>query len=137
HERSHPLQAHLAKEFVERIHDELPNSHGVILQDYAKGIWNSDTVSFIRHARELKKPVFVDPNRHTPLALYHGSTLMTPNLAEAETLSRRFSHYKREDLDFAHLKAIAKDLVKGAALDHAIVTCSEHGMVAMNSSQEE
>jgi len=133
HERAHALPAHLAKQFTERICDSLAQADGIILQDYAKGVWNADTMAFIRHAKQIKKPVFVDPNRSTPLSLYRGATLMTPNLIEAEILSRRpaKSPYRAE-LDSSELKNIAAQLLEEAELDHAIITCSEHGMVSLS-----
>ena len=133
YERRHVLSPALAQKFTESICDLLPSSDGVIIQDYGKGLWNSDTVSFIRHAQAHKKPVFVDPSRNAPLSLYGGVTLLTPNLAEAETLCG-FPHEpaKTAGKDDARLTRMAAKILEATQSRHAIITCGAAGMVAMN-----
>ncbi|NDD05401.1 MAG: hypothetical protein EB078_10880, partial [Proteobacteria bacterium] len=87
-ERSHALSPQLAKQFTENIRDRLNDCDGVIVQDYGKGLWNADTLSFVKDAKQKGKPVFVDPSRLSPLELYRGVTLLTPNLIEAQTLTK-------------------------------------------------
>lgn len=136
YERSHPLEAKLAKGFVERICDLLPTVDGVIVQDYGKGIWNPDTMAFIQHAKSLKKPVFVDPSRMSPLELYQGMTLSTPNIVEAETLCRVPSGKSRlVGQDDSALTKMAKHILEVTGSDHSIITCGEHGMVSVSRGE--
>lgn len=135
YERSHGLDAKLAKDFVAQICDALPKVDGVIVQDYGKGIFNPDTMSFVKEARAKKKPVFVDPSRVSPLPLYQGVTLLTPNIAEAETLckatpDRRMPAGKNDE----RLLAMATQILNETQSEHSIITCGEWGMVSVSKS---
>ncbi len=135
YERSHALEARLAKDFTEKICDSLSGSDGIIVQDYGKGLWKPDTMSFVKHAKQLKKPIFVDPSRQSSLSLYRGATLLTPNLAEAEALTG-FPHEasKAVGRDTSRLERMAMALLNGAEAEHAIVTCGEWGMVSVSEN---
>ncbi len=130
-ERSHPLDARLAKQFTDALCAELPKADGVIVQDYGKGLWNADTMAFVKEARRLKKPIFVDPSRTSPLGRYHGVTLLTPNLAEAEALSG-FGHEpgRSAGADDARLRKMAERILDGTEAEHAVLTCGAYGMVS-------
>ena len=137
YERSHPLDAKLAKNFVERICDLLPSADGIIVQDYGKGIWNPDTMAFVQHAKSLKKPVFVDPSRMSPLELYQGMTLSTPNIVEAETLCRIPSGKSRlVGKDDVALTKMARQILDVTGSEHSIITCGEWGMVSLSRGQD-
>ncbi len=136
YERSHPLDPKLAKGFVERICDLLPKVDGLIVQDYGKGIWNPDTMAFIQHAKTHKKPVFVDPSRISPLELYQGMTLSTPNIVEAETLCRIPAGKSRSvGKDDATLLKMAKHILETTQSEHSIITCGEWGMVSVSRGE--
>ena len=62
----------------------LDGCDAVILSDYAKGTL-LDVQALIARARAAGRPVLVDPKSPDP-ACYRGATLMTPNLAELETM---------------------------------------------------
>ncbi len=132
-ERSHPLDPKLAKQFTDALVAELPKADGVIVQDYGKGLWNSDTMAFVKEARRLKKPIFVDPSRNAPLGRYQGVTLLTPNLAEAEAMTG-LGHQpgKSAGADDARLKKMAETILEGAKAEHAIITCGPYGMVSLS-----
>jgi rfaE bifunctional protein kinase chain/domain len=134
YERTHGLSAGLAKQFTESICDLLPASDGVIIQDYGKGLWNPDTVSFIRHAKQHGKPVFVDPSRLSPLSLYRGATLLTPNIVEAETLTG-LEPLKTTGRDDARLTRMAKQILETTESKHSIITCGAAGMVVLNAGE--
>lgn len=135
YERSHALSPRLAKEFFESLCDSLDEVEGVILQDYGKGLWNPDTLGFIQVARQKKKPVFVDPSRSTPLEFYKGVTLLTPNLVEAEVLTRRRIEKSRHDeFPEKHLEAMALEILKTTGCEESIITCGSWGMVAVTQS---
>ena len=61
YEKVHPLHPGISKIFLENILSQMPYHQGVILQDYGKGIFNSDILSFVTTAKEKGIPVFVDP----------------------------------------------------------------------------
>lgn len=135
YERSHALSHQLTKEFTESICDRLSECDGVIIQDYGKGLWNSDTLSFVKEAKKKKKPVFVDPSRLSSLELYKGVTLLTPNLAEAEQLTglrlpKGDTEYPKE-----HLERMAQQILKTAESEYSIITCGALGMVAISKER--
>jgi D-beta-D-heptose 7-phosphate kinase/D-beta-D-heptose 1-phosphate adenosyltransferase len=60
----------------------------VILEDYAKGlITPAFAAELFRAAARAGRKVLVDPNARSPLSLYRGAALLTPNTREAEALS--------------------------------------------------
>jgi D-glycero-beta-D-manno-heptose-7-phosphate kinase len=133
YERSHVLDAKLAKRFNDSLCDRLSQVDGVIVEDYGKGLWNPDTMVFVTEAKARKIPVFVDPSRTSPLALYRQSTLMTPNVEEAESLTGlRHEVRGQAGTDKAYLKRVARKLLEVAELEHAIVTCGANGMVSLS-----
>lgn len=133
YERSHGLDAALAKAYTEKICDYIPQTDGVILQDYGKGLWKPSTMAFLKHAKAHKKPVFVDPSRLSPLSLYHGVTLLTPNVVEAETLCG-FAHEpsKVAGRDNERLQKMASQMLAVTEAEHAIITCGEWGMISLS-----
>ena len=135
-ERSHSLSPQLSREFVDRICDELPKTDGVIIQDYGKGLWNRDTLTFIKEAKAKKKPVFVDPSRLSPVELYHGVTLLTPNLAEAETLTGEKNQGTRsQEFPKDHLEKMALKILQATDCEESIITCGPWGMVAVSKDK--
>ncbi len=136
YERSHSLDPKLAKQFTDRICDLLPSVDGVIVQDYGKGIWNLDTMAFLKQAKHMKKPVFVDPSRISSLDLYRGVTLLTPNIIEAESLcgippgkSRLVG--KNDEALFS----MAKRILETTEAEVAIITCGDSGMVSVSRGE--
>lgn len=79
-----PLGALVPQSFVPRFKELLTGCDAVVLSDYAKGTL-ADVKALIGHARAAGRPVLVDPKASDP-ARYRGATLMTPNLAELETM---------------------------------------------------
>lgn len=137
YEKSHPLESKLAKRFVERICDLLPSVDGMIVQDYGKGIWNRETMSFVQHAKAHKKPVFVDPSRISPLELYKDVTLLTPNIAEAETLCGMPNGKSRKvGKDDETLWNMAKRILEVTHCEHSIITCGEWGMISVSKGED-
>ncbi|MFM8269337.1 MAG: bifunctional heptose 7-phosphate kinase/heptose 1-phosphate adenyltransferase [Pseudomonadota bacterium] len=135
-ERSHALSPQLSKQLVERICDELPKADGVIIQDYGKGLWNLDTLTFIKEAKAKKKPVFVDPSRLSPLELYQGVTLLTPNLSEAEALTGEKNLGARiQEFPKEHLEKMALKILRATDCEESIITCGSWGMVAVSKNK--
>jgi D-beta-D-heptose 7-phosphate kinase/D-beta-D-heptose 1-phosphate adenosyltransferase len=98
----------------------------VIFSDYAKGALHG-IQALIAYARSMQMPVIGD-SKGTDFELYHGATLLTPNLNEFEAV---VGHRNSEDelVDRAQLLRGEFDL-------HALlITRSEHGMSLFVSNQ--
>lgn len=133
HERSHPLDARLATQFTRKIIENLESCDGVIVQDYGKGLWNTDTMGFVAEARRRKKPVFVDPSRQSLLSIYQDATLLTPNLVEAEILCGLIHESQRiAGKNDRRLEQMLKHLLQETRAEHAVITCGEWGMVSIS-----
>lgn len=134
YEKSHPLDAKMVKAFNDSICDSLDSVDGVIVQDYGKGLWNRDTMAFVKTAREKKKPVFVDPSRVTQVGLYNGVTLLTPNTAEAEILAGSTPQASKSATgkDDGRLMEIGRKILSETNADHLIITCGEWGMISLD-----
>lgn len=134
YERSHFLDEKIAKTLSSRICELLDSVDGVIVQDYGKGFWTETSMAFVKTAREKKKPVFVDPSRNTPLSLYKGVTLLTPNKAEAESLTGLSPERGTSSgLNLEFLEKVAQKILEVTECNHSIVTCGEWGMVSVSS----
>lgn len=129
YEKVHGLDPAIAKRFVDSICERMEGADGVIVQDYGKGLWNADTMGFLKHARAKGIPVFVDPSRNSPLSLYRGCTLLTPNTAEAEVLCRLPRGTGVDEM--------AREMLKVTDAQHAIITCGEAGMVSLSRGETE
>ncbi|PIN68233.1 bifunctional heptose 7-phosphate kinase/heptose 1-phosphate adenyltransferase, partial [Candidatus Woesearchaeota archaeon CG11_big_fil_rev_8_21_14_0_20_57_5] len=67
------------------IEQHLPDCSGIIISDYAKGCITTQVMDALRqHA--AGKPIIIDP-KPANKALYAGATLITPNAAEAASMS--------------------------------------------------
>jgi len=138
YERSHVLDASVAKLFRESICDLLPKSDGIIIQDYGKGLWKADVISFIKQAKQLKKPVFVDPSRLSPLNRYKGVTLMSPNSQEAECLlGLTLKSKKLTGKDDDRLFKMAKKILEITESEAVVITCGSYGMVSLEKGDTE
>lgn len=87
----HESKEHISEEEVNRIFSTLesllPNHNLLIISDYAKGLLTPALLEkVIALAKQLEKPVIVDPKSRN-LSRYAGSSLVTPNLIEAELAS--------------------------------------------------
>ncbi len=133
YEKSHQLSPLLADRLNKKILERLDSVDGIVVQDYGKGIWNADTMSFVKQARLKNVPVFVDPNRQSPLSLYQGVTLLTPNLAEAETLCRFPNEPTRTaGKNTERLTELGREILSVTHCEHAVITCGEFGMVSLS-----
>jgi len=133
YERVHGLAPELAGRLLAAVEERLGQADGVILQDYGKGLFNPDTMAIVAKARALGKPVFVDPSRSSPLGLYRGVTLLTPNVAEAEILCGLPPESGRTaGMNLPRLESMARRMLETTSAEHAIITCGPHGMVALS-----
>jgi D-beta-D-heptose 7-phosphate kinase/D-beta-D-heptose 1-phosphate adenosyltransferase len=99
----------------------LPACEVVCLEDYAKGLLAPSTcAAVVGLARELRKPVFVDPARSPEWAKYAGAALLTPNRAEFEIAARR----RVSDAD---LPAAAAALIAEHDFEGLLITLGRDG----------
>ncbi len=132
------LKKYLSDSMSERLFKSysatIGNYDGVILQDYAKGIFEEKLIQrFISEANRLKKPVFVDPHRTQPLSFYQGASLFKPNYDESLVLS---------GLDFEDLREnpnkvyeIGQNLQKKLNTKDIVITRGKEGMTIFSGDR--
>ncbi|MEO1701534.1 MAG: bifunctional D-glycero-beta-D-manno-heptose-7-phosphate kinase/D-glycero-beta-D-manno-heptose 1-phosphate adenylyltransferase HldE [Pseudomonadota bacterium] len=114
-----PLGPIAPKDFPALFKDSLETCDVVILSDYAKGTL-TDIQTLITEARAAGKMVLIDPK--TPdFERYQGANLLTPNLAEMETMVGTIS-------DDTTLLEKGRDLISRLAMDALLVTRGGQGM---------
>lgn len=106
----------------------LPDVDVVVLSDYGKGALRQAR-QLISAARAAGKPVLVDP-KGKDFSLYHGATLITPNLSEFEAVVGHCRD-ERELVEKGQALMAAHDF--GALL----ITRGEHGMTLLRQGTEE
>ncbi len=106
----------------------MPRADAVVLSDYAKGVLSSPVIrAVIAKARELGKPVIVDP-KGLDFSIYRGATLITPNRKELADATHRTVE---GDMDVAEAAEQLADIVDCEAV---LVTRSEEGMTLYTRS---
>lgn len=81
-----PLGTSGAARLLANVSEALPRVRGVVLEDYAKGLFTDDVaLPIMREAARHGLPVSVDPK--LDLRAFSGASLVKPNLAEAEAIS--------------------------------------------------
>ncbi|MBA4742315.1 MAG: D-glycero-beta-D-manno-heptose-7-phosphate kinase [Azoarcus sp.] len=100
----------------------LPGAGAVVLSDYGKGTL-AQVGSLIRAAREAGAPVVVDP-KGTDFGRYCGATVITPNLAEFESV---VGHCASEEALVERGEALREAL----DLEAVLITRSERGMTLL------
>lgn len=112
--------------FIGYVSAQLCDCDVVILSDYAKGTL-AGVSSVIAAARELGKPVLVDP-KGEDLTRYRGATLLTPNLGEFEAV---VGHCRDESDITVRGEALREQL----DLEALLITRSEKGMTLLQRGQ--
>lgn len=117
-----PLRPDIEQALIRACLLALPRADTVVLSDYAKGVLSPAVIrAVIEKARELGKPVIVDP-KGTDFSVYRGATLVTPNRKELADATRQAA---RSDADIAAAAAKLTAVVESAGV---LVTRSEDGM---------
>lgn len=106
----------------------LSRCNTIVLSDYAKGAL-IDPQPLIRAARAANIPVLVDP-KGSDFERYRGATLLTPNLAEFETIVGRCTSE-------TELVAKGQRLLRDLQLDALLITRGEHGMTLLQPDRAE
>ncbi|MDE2149916.1 MAG: bifunctional D-glycero-beta-D-manno-heptose-7-phosphate kinase/D-glycero-beta-D-manno-heptose 1-phosphate adenylyltransferase HldE [Gammaproteobacteria bacterium] len=112
--------------YLHAFEQALPNAQVVILSDYGKGTL-ADAADLIAAARTAGRPVLVDP-KGSDWRSYRGATVMTPNLAELESVVGACA-------DEAAIVAKGGRLRDELGLEALLVTRSERGMSLLLSQQ--
>ncbi|MBL8250958.1 MAG: bifunctional D-glycero-beta-D-manno-heptose-7-phosphate kinase/D-glycero-beta-D-manno-heptose 1-phosphate adenylyltransferase HldE [Candidatus Competibacter sp.] len=111
----------------ERFAAALPQSDVVVLSDYQKGALR-EIEAYLDAARAAGRPVLVDP-KGRDFGRYRGATVLTPNLAEFETVVGRCR-------DEAELVEKGEALRRRLECDALLLTRGEHGMTLLEEAQE-
>ncbi|MEO6696458.1 MAG: bifunctional D-glycero-beta-D-manno-heptose-7-phosphate kinase/D-glycero-beta-D-manno-heptose 1-phosphate adenylyltransferase HldE [Gammaproteobacteria bacterium] len=118
---------HTPTNLVERFKKLLPQANVVVLSDYGKGALRA-VGELIELARQAGKPVLVDP-KGADYEIYRGATLITPNLAEFETVAG----HCRDDQE---LVSKGEQLRRRLNLHALLITRSERGMTLLREGAE-
>jgi len=122
-EERKPLSPKLRKAMQELYENLLSEVEGVILSDYAKGVFlNEGFCSWlIQEARRQNRFVMVDP-KSPDWTKYEGATTITPNLKEFREVLHR-ENLKGEDFEIH-----SRYLIEKYQLDFLVVTLGKEGM---------
>jgi len=87
-ENTTPIGAKIQEAVLKKVRQLVKKSDAVILEDYSKGLLKAESVkAIVAMAKKAGKITLADPNSKTPLSVYQGVTVLTPNKMEAEFLS--------------------------------------------------
>lgn len=115
-----PLPAEDRDRLLDHITSALREVDAVCLEDYAKGLITPElSQAVIAMARELGKPVLVDPAR-VGWEKYDRATLLTPNRAE-------FEHRVGRPVPDAELPSAAAAVIAAHHLDALVITLGRDG----------
>lgn len=109
------------------LNKHLAESDVLVLSDYGKGVL-ADPQPFIQAAREMGKPVLVDPKR-CDFEAYSGASLITPNMNEFEAVVGVCSNNDE-------IVSKAEALMQAHQIDALLVTRSEEGMSLLRRGLE-
>jgi D-beta-D-heptose 7-phosphate kinase / D-beta-D-heptose 1-phosphate adenosyltransferase len=121
-ETARPASAASEAAVIAHAEAALPQCGAVVLSDYAKGALTPRVIrAVIDRARQLRKPVVVDPKSHD-YSIYRGTTLITPNRQELGTAVHRPVTTEAE------IAKAAVELARIVDSEAVLVTRSEEGM---------
>jgi len=119
-----------ANQLLARLKILLPKCDCVILEDYAKGMLNAETIRKIfKLAHQAGKSVAVDPNTKTPVSFYEGADILTPNTKEAEKLAAVAIH------DENSLIEAGTKILNLTRATHVVITRGRDGMAIFTKDQ--
>ena len=121
-ETARPANATSEAAVIAHAEAALPQCGAVVLSDYAKGVLTPHVIrAIIDRARQLGKPVVVDPKSHD-YSIYRGATLITPNRQELGVAVHRPVTTEAE------VAKAAAELGRMVGSGAVLVTRSEQGM---------
>ncbi|BAC90582.1 bifunctional heptose 7-phosphate kinase/heptose 1-phosphate adenyltransferase [Gloeobacter violaceus] len=120
-----PLPPPLARQLAERIGELAGSCAAVVCSDYSEGVFSDKTIA----ASLLHPCVVVDTHLHPER--YHGATVFTPNLPEAETAVG----YPIQDA--GTLLRAGQELLIRTGARHMLITRGEEGMSLFSAGEAE
>ena len=112
---------------LHQYHAEMAQAQVIILSDYGKGTLNQ-VEQFIALARQMKKPVLIDP-KGADFSKYKHATLITPNFSEFEAVVGPCN-------DEQQIVERGLNLLAQLDIEGLLVTRGEHGMTLLSTKQE-
>ncbi len=108
----------------------LPETDGIILEDYGKGFFDEEmSIEIIRRARAAGCVVAVDPNPGNPLS-WRGASVVKPNRHEAFAAAGiPWSEPSAHPLEDKQLLKVGETLLAKWDADQLLITLSELGMM--------
>lgn len=130
-EKREPIDEALTSRLLDAAYRALPETDVVVIEDYGKGIVTEKVCAgLIAKARELGKPVLVDPQIRR-FHMYRATNLVTPNLREAADAVGVEPHNDDECAEM-----IARRLKEMIDCDMVLVTRGEGGMSLLKADGE-
>lgn len=122
HEKTHEITQDIEAHLIEYVTKHITRADAVVISDYGKGIVTKSLVKHVfKLAKQHGKKVIVDPKQSDP-EYYQGAYLITPNLKEAQELSKMEISSSEEDI-----QAMGKKLMKSFGAN-VLVTRGKDGM---------
>jgi D-glycero-beta-D-manno-heptose-7-phosphate kinase len=119
----------ISKRVSSRIQEFSESHSGVIIEDYAKGLFSEALCQkIIADFKTRGLLVAVDPSRSTPPMWYKGATLLKPNRQESHMMVEALGYFKERKLE-----TIAKVLVDKLQLEKIIITLGADGMALLDT----
>jgi len=123
-----PIGEPVAAKLLDAITGVLPAADAVIVEDYGKGVVTASLcAALIQRARELGKPVIVDPKERR-FRMYRDATLITPNLREAADATDVEEQNEDETVQW-----IGRRLKETIPCEMVLITRGETGMSLIKS----
>ncbi|KAF3978271.1 MAG: bifunctional D-glycero-beta-D-manno-heptose-7-phosphate kinase/D-glycero-beta-D-manno-heptose 1-phosphate adenylyltransferase HldE [Methylococcales symbiont of Iophon sp. n. MRB-2018] len=115
------------EQLLHQYHAEMMQANVIVLSDYGKGTLHG-VERFIHLARQLNKPVLVDP-KGSDFNIYKKATLITPNLTEFETVVGRCANQQQ-------IVEKGMNLLKEIEVTALLITQGEQGMTLLTEQEE-
>ena len=111
--------------------DAITGVDAICIEDYEKGVITAELVAkLVAVARELNKPVLVDPGRLTDYTRYRGTTLLTPNRNELALA------VGRQTMDHNEIAEDAEKLRQSIEAHAIAVTLDREGAILVAENQK-
>ena len=128
YERRQFLSQALENRLLEQARIAAPSAKAIVVQDYGKGVVSERLVQeLVRIARDVGRPILVDPHRATPLSCYRGVDLIKPNFEEALALTGESADVLRGDDGLLHRMGAV--LRKKLQVGNVVITRGKLGML--------
>ncbi len=129
YETKDSISGDISKRVSSRIQEFSETHSGVIIEDYAKGLFSEALCQkIIADFKSRGLLVAVDPSRSTPPMWYKGATLLKPNRQESHMMVEALGYFKERKLE-----TIAKVLVDKLQLEKIIITLGADGMALLDT----